>query len=192
MVGVEALGRGFLLLSLSTASTLAGFAAGVAGAVPAAAAFFTAAVVLALAALALYLRRGFAELKAVDSGFALSHLGVKLMLYSLAAIGASIAISGAYQGDPPTLSRDLNTPRGAAGLAALALLLASLPLGLAGYALVFILGALRLYDRFKDRRMLAAGLLYAADIAALAIKAGGALTLAGHLIMYLALRRRKP
>ncbi|WP_167827568.1 hypothetical protein [Pyrobaculum islandicum] len=157
----------------SSSYLLAAFAAGMVGAVSAATAFFTAAVVLALAALALYLRRGFAELKAVDSSFALSHLGVKLMLYSLAAIGASIAISGAYRGDPPTFPRDLNTPRGAAGLAALALLLASLPLGIAGYALVFILGALRLYDRFRDKRMLAAGLLYAVDMPALAIKAGG-------------------
>ncbi len=158
------------------------------------AAVVTAFVVLLLAAagIALYaifrkIRPGMRQLSEVDSGFRICYTGSTLLLAGLIILVlgfTALAAELAAAGSPP-----LGALRGAAaGGFTTALLLVGGITALIGYVLTFVVGAFKLYRRYKNPLYMAAGILFAADAALALVGASGMLALVGYVLMYAALK----
>ena len=209
--GLLKLRKGFLYLIVAAVMLFAGLVMGLVSlfyvlAMPGAVFHGTSVVFSTLAALAsillvsfvlhLYavfskIRGGYRDLSRVDKGFGICYSGTTLMLVGLviAIIGAlaliafvASAMSAFPPGGPP--------PGGdvvAMFILPLGMVLLGLVLVFVGNILVYIIGAFKLNDRYKDSLFLAAGILYIIDLVLALLGLVGLLQFVGHIIMYVAL-----
>jgi len=154
-----------------------------------------ALAVVGLVAFLIYIRGGYGKLAQVDHGFGICHMGVSILVAGVVVALAGLlsivpwavdlartAIShpGHWGGWPPDF---LLPPL----LAAMGVAVVGGILTLVGWILVFIVGAFKLSDKYKESLFQAAGILYIVDIALLFLGLGGILTLVGHILMYIGL-----
>jgi len=154
-----------------------------------------ALAVVGLIAFLIYIRGGYGKLAQVDRGFGICRTGVTILIAGVVvALAGLLSIvpwavdlartaashPGQWRGWPPDFL--LSPLLAAVGVAAVGGILA-----LVGWILVFIIGALRLSDKYKESLFQAAGILYIVDIVLLFLGLGGLLTLVGHILMYIGL-----
>ena len=150
-------------------------------------ALLVAGAAAAIYAVACRIRPAMRALARVDGSFGVCHAGTAIWL-----IGTGIFALGAAALAAAALSAETGLAPGPQPLSLLLGTLALAAIGgvvaVVGHVMTFAVGAFRLHGRYGNSLYMAAGILYAVDLALLLLGLGGVLTLVGHVLMRIALR----
>jgi uncharacterized membrane protein len=156
-------------------------------------ALLVAGAAAAVYAVACRIRPGMRALARVDRSFGVCHAGTAIWLigtgiFALGAAALAAAALSAEAGPPPRWSLILGRQAFSLLLGTLALTAIGGIVAVVGHVMTFAVGAFRLHGRYENSLYMAAGILYAVDLALLLLGLGGVLTLVGHVLMRIALR----
>jgi hypothetical protein len=145
-----------------------------------------AAVGIALYAIFGKIRPGMRKLSEVDGRFRICYTGTTLMLVGIAVLvpGITLLVVDFF------MFNSLPVGIGAVtGGFSLALLIVGGVVGLVGHILTFVVGAFKLYGKYRNPLYVVAGTLFAVDAALLPLGYSGMFTIVGCILMYVAINR---